>query len=275
MDPRRAVKHTLLAGARLAGGAWHGQPGPLILTYHSVGRAGVPYTVADDVFRAQMRTLLEGGHRLLTVSELGQSLAGGALPRRAVCVTFDDAFVNAMEPIRWLVGLGGKVTLYVVAAEPGHNHWDEHDRAIPRLPRMGWDQLRALAAGGVEIGSHTVSHPHLPRLDDGALREELRGSRAILQRQLDAPVESLAYPYGEYDGRVVRAAADAGYRLACTMDYCYVSRRSRPLLLPRMEPDSQRELQDVAAGHSHLFYRVSGAAHRARNELMLLRGRFA
>ena len=271
MDPKETLKGALLAGARVVGGGRAGAPGALVLMYHAVGRAGVPYTVAADVFRAQMRFLKERGATFLTVHELGLALEARAVPRGAVCVTFDDAFVNAADALSWLLGQGGKATLFVVAAAPGYNHWDEDDGTIPRLRRMPWDQLRELVRAGAAIGSHTVNHPRLGGQDDAGLRHELFDSRKDLVERLQTPVNSLAYPHGDFDARVVRAAEGMGYQCAVTTQRSYAEPGCHPLLIPRFEPETMDELVDLADGKSHLFYRITGALHRARNRYLLSR----
>lgn len=89
----------------------------------------------------------------------------------------------------------------------------EH-RALDRL--MTIDELRHLSAAGHEIGSHTMTHPLLPQLNDKALRQELQDSRAQLESWIQAPVHGFCYPNGDHDDRVVDATAAAGYRHACT-----------------------------------------------------------
>jgi len=83
---------------------------------------------------------------------------------------------------------------------------------------MTWAQIAALARAGHEIGSHTRTHPILTQLDDAALRLELAGSRAELEAQLGVPPRSVAYPNGDADERVTRAAAAAGYTAGVTLD---------------------------------------------------------
>jgi peptidoglycan/xylan/chitin deacetylase (PgdA/CDA1 family) len=266
---KQTIKAALLRGARIVGGPFAAPPGALVLTYHSVGPQHLPYTISFELFRAQMELLFEQGRTFYTVAELGAAMARGRVPTDGVCVTFDDAFVNAVEALHWLVDRGGKATLFAVTGESGYNHWDAADPSIPRLERMSVEQLRLLRDAGVEIGSHTVSHRPLPDLAASELHRELSGSRRSLQDQLQVEVHSLAYPYGAYDRRVTGAAAAAGYRWACTMQYAYLTARDRPLLIPRMEPDTVEELADLALGTSHLFYRAMGVVHRTRNQLML------
>ncbi|MEW6253821.1 MAG: polysaccharide deacetylase family protein [Planctomycetota bacterium] len=83
---------------------------------------------------------------------------------------------------------------------------------------MTWAQIAALARAGHEIGSHTRTHPILTQLDDAALRSELAGSRAELAARLGVPPRSVAYPNGDADERVTRAARAAGYTAGVTLD---------------------------------------------------------
>jgi peptidoglycan/xylan/chitin deacetylase (PgdA/CDA1 family) len=79
---------------------------------------------------------------------------------------------------------------------------------------MKWDELRSLVERGIEVGSHTVSHPHLPQLSDEELSAELRESKQRLEDELGRPCSVLAYPFGDCDDRVRAAAGLAGYEAA-------------------------------------------------------------
>lgn len=96
------------------------------------------------------------------------------------------------------------------------------------------DELHALAAGDlVEIGAHTVTHPILKGLAEGVQRSELRESKAQLERLLDRPVESFAYPYGTAAPDTVRLVTDAGFRRACTTAPGTVTPAGDPFRVPR------------------------------------------
>jgi peptidoglycan/xylan/chitin deacetylase (PgdA/CDA1 family) len=91
--------------------------------------------------------------------------------------------------------------------------------AAPASRPMCWDQVRALQAAGMEIGSHGTHHRMLAKLDEDGIRAELRESRDAIARELGAPPQVLAYPVGgtdAYDARVVRIARELGYRLGCS-----------------------------------------------------------
>ncbi len=95
----------------------------------------------------------------------------------------------------------------------------DREPARPRDPldrMMTPDQLRDLRRRGHEIGSHTLTHPLLPGLDDRELAVEIAGSRRRLESWLGEPVRGFCYPNGDLDQRVVEAVRRAGYEYACT-----------------------------------------------------------
>jgi peptidoglycan/xylan/chitin deacetylase (PgdA/CDA1 family) len=99
------------------------------------------------------------------------------------------------------------------------------------LATMTWDQLRSLADNGVEIGSHGVSHAHLPTLSDDELRRELTESKEAIESEFGRPCTEIAYPYGEHDERVRAFARRAGYVRA----YGLRGRTGDPYAAPRLD----------------------------------------
>ncbi|MES2098573.1 MAG: polysaccharide deacetylase family protein [Pseudomonadota bacterium] len=87
---------------------------------------------------------------------------------------------------------------------------------------MSWAQIRAMSDAGVEIGSHSVTHPVLAKIaDDAALERELVDSKHAIEQHTGRSVVSLAYPVGgpgAYSERVIGAVRRAGYRFAFTYE---------------------------------------------------------
>jgi peptidoglycan/xylan/chitin deacetylase (PgdA/CDA1 family) len=209
----------------------------LVLSYHAVSETWpAALAVAPDALEAQMRLLLDRGYRPSTVH--------GAIhvppAPRTLAVTFDDAYRSVFEtafPI--LASLGIPATVFVPTDYPGRERamaWPGIDRWLggphePELVPASWEQLGILAEAGWEIGSHTCSHPWLTRLADADLERELVDSRDRCRERLGA-CTSLAYPYGDHDDRVVRAAGAAGYASACTVPALLVA--GDPLRWPRI-----------------------------------------
>jgi peptidoglycan/xylan/chitin deacetylase (PgdA/CDA1 family) len=119
--------------------------------------------------------------------------AGGSLS-----ITFDDGYRDNAEvaaPILYKLGL--PATFFVISGFIGTQTTAPWDRVLPRPPDwMDWDQLRALAAQGFEIGSHTDTHVDLGTADSQTVRAELQESRRKLREQLGTPARLFAYPFG-------------------------------------------------------------------------------
>jgi peptidoglycan/xylan/chitin deacetylase (PgdA/CDA1 family) len=212
----------------------------LVLCYHAVSeRWPAPLSVTPEALEEQLELLVGRGYRGATFADATASPPA----ERTLVVSFDDAFASVgalAAPILARLGLPG--SLYVVTrypsapdrpmAWPGTDQWlgGEHEH---ELRPLSWDAIAELAKAGWEVGSHTVSHPHLPEVaDDAELVRQLGDSKSELEDRLGAPCRTLAYPYGDHDERVVAAAARAGYSAACTLPGRF--NRPEPLRWPRV-----------------------------------------
>ncbi|MBS0197405.1 MAG: polysaccharide deacetylase family protein [Planctomycetes bacterium] len=113
---------------------------------------------------------------------------------------------------------------------------------------MDAEMLRTLHRRGHEIGSHTLTHPMLPQLDDARLRAECADSKARLEECLGAPVVGLCYPNGSVDSRVRNAAKAAGYEYACTTRPG-LNRSDVDALLLHRNHASAESVTDARGGH--------------------------
>ena len=89
--------------------------------------------------------------------------------------------------------------------------------ALPSLHRvLSWDALRSMARDGLAVCSHSHVHALCTQLEPTALADDLRTSRAILERELgDAAAPAVfAYPSGACDATSRASVRDAGYELA-------------------------------------------------------------
>ncbi len=194
-----------------------------ILLYHwftgPVASASPEFEIAPADFRRQMLSLAHDGRALVRVRDVLAAAQGGApLPPRSTAVTFDDAYDDFHEHALPVVAeLGIPVTLFAVAGRVGGtNDWDRK-RGEPQRSLMDWPRLREVAEAGVEIGSHSLTHPDLRSLSDDVLAQECRTSRMRLEDGVGRKVGLFAYPHGLYDARVKAAVRAAGYDGACAV----------------------------------------------------------
>jgi peptidoglycan/xylan/chitin deacetylase (PgdA/CDA1 family) len=129
---------------------------------------------------------------------------------------------------------------------------------------MTLSQAAELAQRGHEIGSHTLTHPILPRLDDEQLVREIQGSRAKLEAAVGRNIAGFCYPNGDHDDRVVEATREAGYAYACSTE----SGRNGPA-------QDRFRLRRVAITRSRVG-RANGGPDTVgfRSEICLLRERY-
>ena len=99
------------------------------------------------------------------------------------------------------------------------------------LATMTWDEIRAQAERGVDIGSHGVAHTHLTRLSDEELQRELADSKRQIEDEIGRSCLEVAYPYGEHDERVRRIAREAGYERG----YALWEQSRDPYASPRLD----------------------------------------
>ena len=81
---------------------------------------------------------------------------------------------------------------------------------------MTSDEVVQLDRAGIEIGSHTVSHPDLAHLSFASAMFQVVESKRVLEGLVGHPVVDFAYPSGRYDAETVEALVKAGYDTAVT-----------------------------------------------------------
>jgi hypothetical protein len=124
---------------------------------------------------------------------------------------------------------------------------------------MSFAEIKALAAEGHEIGSHSLTHPFMTRCNDVELMRELQESRRILEAELGRPVVSFCYPDGNCDLRTQRAAAQAGYDNAVTTRWGNNRRGAEQHALRRHDMSNKHALAaDGSFSDALLAWRMSG-----------------
>jgi len=89
----------------------------------------------------------------------------------------------------------------------------------PEFRSLTWAQLKALTADRIDVGAHTRSHPILSRVSSEQLRDEIRGCKEDIERNLGLPVTHFAYPNGtreDYTSETIKEVSRAGYQAAVT-----------------------------------------------------------
>lgn len=137
---------------------------------------------------------------------------------------------------------------------------------------LSWEEVSAMAAGGIEFGSHTVSHALLDRVTATQLKTELRLSKETLESRLGTPVEFVAYPNGNYNEAVISAAKDCGYVGGFTCEVGFNGDSDRPFTLKRKHVLNELSIGWTGMFSEHFFSaELSGIRHNVKRVIACVR----
>jgi peptidoglycan/xylan/chitin deacetylase (PgdA/CDA1 family) len=214
----------------------------VVLFYHRIAddRAN-PWTTSNRTFARQIRWL-ERHVDLVSLEEAQRRIRSGNR-RLAVSITFDDGYAeNCRQAIPLLLRKRIPCTYFVtlrnvLEGEPFQHDVAWGDRFLPN----DLEQLREMAAAGIEIGAHTFTHPDLGKLHDPQrLEHEVVEAKGRLEDLLARPVRYFAFPFGQYVNLTSRAfglARAAGYEAVCSAYGGYNFPGDDPFHLQRVPGD--------------------------------------
>lgn len=194
----------------------------MVLFYHRVAddRAN-DWTLSQRTFARQMRWL-RAHCELVSLAEARRRVLSGVNPRPCVSITFDDGYAdNCREAIPLLIKERIPCTYFVTLQNVLDGEPFAHDLAQGHaLAPNTLEQLRAMAAAGIEIGAHTYTHPDLARITDRReLRREVVAAGEDLAEAVGRPVRYFAFPFGQPENlsrEAFETAYEAGYEAVCS-----------------------------------------------------------
>lgn len=167
----------------------------VVLYYHSVPAE------ERELFASQLDVLKRR-------SQLIRSDKYTVAQRNCAAVTFDDGFENFLtQALPELEKRNIPATVFVIADGIDREFGPEnHSEKLLSL-----EQLLNLPRDLVSLGSHTLTHPLLTKLEEPEARREIRESRVKLEALLSRPVTEFSFPFGGFNEDLVGFARDAGY----------------------------------------------------------------
>jgi len=228
-----AVLAILLAGFIPSGAVSAG--GVPILLYHRFGPVVADsMTITTPVFESHLKHLSESGYQVIALRDLMKMYFGQGIPSdsRYVALVSDDAHISvytAAFPL--LKKYNAHMTLFVYPSAVSNASY-----------AMTWDQLRELKSTGLfDVQSHTYWHPNFkkervrlaPAEYEKLVHMQFAKSKEKLEKEMGAPVDLLAWPFGIFDPWLMAKAAEAGYAAAFTIERHAVTRDDPSMALPR------------------------------------------
>ena len=184
----------------------------MVLTYHSVG----PTTLglAQEKFREQM-AWLRGNAAVVKL----ETLLSGEWPDSeggvTCAITFDDGYASVYRwafPVLMEYGLPAKVYLVGDAIGEGESkNSNDFTGLYPDEEMLRWREVREMQEHGISFGSHLLRHKDLTSLSAAEAKQELEGSKRLIEERVGAECTNFCYPWGKHNERSVTAVKDAGY----------------------------------------------------------------
>jgi peptidoglycan/xylan/chitin deacetylase (PgdA/CDA1 family) len=155
-------------------------------------------TLSPQLFRAHMDTLFYQGFTPVSLYDLDTALLNGTeLPPKPVILTFDDGYSDHYTnvfPVLKAYDFTGTffiITSTADAGDPAH---------------LTWVQIQEMANAGMDMESHTKTHPDLRARDFDFLVYQMLGSMESLQAYTGRASHMFSYPVGRYDDATLSVA---------------------------------------------------------------------
>lgn len=179
-----------------------------ILMYHHIrdfndpnDKIGANLSVSPEKFAKQLNLIKSEGYTTITFNDLDT----GKIPTKPIILTFDDGYKNFYQNAypelkkREMVG-----TVFVIVNDIGKNEY------------MNEKEIKEVSSNGIEIGSHTLSHPDLSKSPSNKAQEEISNSKKTLESLIGNDIISFCYPSGKFSEETVKSVKEAGYKYAVT-----------------------------------------------------------
>lgn len=201
---------------------------PPVIMYHDIKtEAHDKFDVLLDDFCAQLDWLKENGYQTLSMEEFVLFIKKAKpFPEKSVLLTFDDGYSGVSNyAVEELKKREMKATFFIITEMLGV--------FSTRYAHVMDRQLKHIAKNNLfSIGSHSLTHPHLLELDEDDLEDEIEDSKEILEKLTGRKILAFAYPYAEYNAKIIDEVIDAGYEAAFAVQdgelYGYPARYTIP-----------------------------------------------
>jgi len=184
-----------------------------VLNYHqfSSKKSSNKISVSEETFNRQMAYLKENGYNVITLAQFYDFIDYRRRPPpKSVLITIDDGWKTTKTiayPILKKYGFTAALFVYT-----------DLIKSRPSSVTLSWDDLREMVSSGViELESHTVTHADLTKLSEEQLRRELTESQRIIKEKTGIKSAFLAYPYGNFNDRVMETMKETGYKAGFTV----------------------------------------------------------
>ncbi len=203
--------------------------GLTILTYHSISNEIYPdETVTPEEFEKQLQYIKEN-YKVISLEEaVGYLQTDIEKAAGSIVITFDDGYSdNYCYAFPLLKKLGFPATIFLIS-----DFVDDKNGKY-----LSQSQIHEMIDNNISFGSHTISHRILTGVTNEEVVREIRGSKDILESQLNQRINSFAYPVGtraDFDDEIKEIVKAHKYTCACSNMYGMNDEKSDTFALKRI-----------------------------------------
>jgi peptidoglycan/xylan/chitin deacetylase (PgdA/CDA1 family) len=209
-----------------------GLPGP-------VKKVPCSTTISPESFEMQMELLYQMGYSTISIDNFFMTpfndvIEGG----KRVIITFDDGYYTTFRDADPILSKYKFIATLFLPTQPvgksSFHNFQGFDRIKDDRP-LTWEEIKKLDQKGWSIQSHGQSHSRMSGLSAEQIMAELLQSKKIIEHRLGKKVRYFAYPFGDYDRRVLHALGNTGYEAAFTVHTGKAENRDSRFRLCRIE----------------------------------------
>ena len=227
---------------------------PPVLLYYDI--KDKPLNEADvtvEDFCAQLDWLKENGYETLSIEDFVSYVKRGeSFPEKSILITFDNGYSGIFNyAFPEMTKRGMKATLFINTEYVG-----SFTTVYAHITKRQIKQL--VNTGLFSVASDTASFPRLTQITHEERQKELAKSKKFLEDLTGKKVEALAYPYSDYDGKVIDDVKEAGYEVAFAVEnkglFGHDARYSIPRIVTGMAlgEDNQKLFKELVLNYKEM-----------------------
>tara|TARA_B100000795_G_C22751636_1_gene419686 strand:- start:661 stop:1356 length:696 start_codon:yes stop_codon:yes gene_type:complete len=201
-----------------------------ILMYHSIVDDHEE-SVSIKSFERQMIFMKKMGYQTINFNDLNKDDN-----KKKFIITFDDGYENIfLNALPILKKLGFNATCFIIANKINYyNDWDINKKNFKKMKLMDFEQISKWLSEGFEVGSHTMDHKDITKLNDREKVNQIVSSKKFLSKIFKTKIDSFAYPFGLYDLNTKNIVKEYYDFAVTTKRSRYIKNKFNNHLLPRV-----------------------------------------
>ncbi len=195
------------------------------LTYHSVNNT--KNNLTSKIYQLDEREFIDQINFLINKNIQFKKPSNLFEEDRGCLITFDDGYKSIIKNA--LDFLNKKNIPYILFVCPSKLLSNSKDY-------MSLIELKELVnMENVYVGSHSYNHIKLNELEEKKIISELKDSKNFLEQKLSVEVNTISYPFGAIDSRVLKIAEEIGYNSGFSTKFDFIKQGYNKLNLPRVD----------------------------------------